>query len=118
MENTKKEQLEALGINVDSALSRFMGLEALLIKSLTLFTSDTTVETLKSAMLGNDLETAYAAAHTIKGMCGNLSMDSLYSKAAELCALLSAKDGQAAQAKFPAFIQEYDCVLEGVKKWI
>lgn len=118
MEKTKKEQLEALGIDVDSALTRFMGLEALFAKSLSLFIADTSIETLKAAMQANDLEKAYAAAHTIKGVCGNLSMDGLYSKAAELCTLLTAKNGQAAQEKFPSFIQEYDNVLEGIKKWI
>lgn len=118
MEQTKKEQLEALGINVDSALTRFMGLETLLIKSLTLFASDTTIETLKTAMQNNDAQSAYNAVHTIKGICGNLSMDALFLQAAKLCELLSAQDTETAKAKVPEFIQNYEAMLEGIKKWM
>ena len=79
MTNGKKEILTAAGIQADEALERLMGSEALLERFLKKFLQDKSYEELVSAIEGQELERAFRAAHTLKGVCGNLSMTSLFS---------------------------------------
>lgn len=118
MEQSLKAELESLGINVDTALSRFMGIDSILLKSLKLFLADTNIETFQTALENNNAEQAYHAMHTIKGVCGNLSMDRLFDLSAELCALLRQNELEQTKEKFAEFKQEYYTVAEGLKKWI
>lgn len=118
MEEPLKTALESLGINVDTALSRFMGIDSILLKSLKLFLADTNIETLQTALENNNAEQAYHAMHTIKGVCGNLSMDKLFNLSAELCVLLKQNELEKAKEKFAVFKKEYFTVAEGLQKWI
>lgn len=81
------EQAAEKGINVDDALQRFMGNEALLEKMLKKLPE--TVYPSRYGGNGQDLEvaaflksgdttTALANAHTLKGIMGNLSITGLY----------------------------------------
>ena len=78
MDALRKDRLVAAGIDVDDALERFMGSEALFIRFLNKFLSDPNFEKLQAAIEGNRPEDALAAAHTLKGICGNLSMQVLF----------------------------------------
>ena len=78
MDTIKKEQLAGAGIDVDGALERLMGSETLLERFLLKFLSDPNFEKLEQAVAAEDLEGAIHAAHTLKGVCGNLSMHVLY----------------------------------------
>lgn len=79
MEKQVKQRLEKAGINVDSALARFMGNEGLFLKFLEKFLQDRSFEGLLEAVKNEDARQAFQYAHTLKGVCGNLSMDELYS---------------------------------------
>ncbi len=81
MDAVVKETLCSAGINVDSALERFMGNDNLLIKFLKKFAADENYEKLVKAVEQKDREAALAASHTLKGISGNLAMDRLF----ELC---------------------------------
>lgn len=118
MEPVIKNELEKLGINVESALARFMGIESIFFKSLKLFLSDTNLEIAQNALQNEQGEEAYKAMHTIKGVCGNLSMEKLFNLSEELCSLLKNSDLAAAKEKFPKFLQEYKTLTEGLQKWI
>lgn len=78
MDTVKKEQLTGAGIDVDGALERLMGSETLLERFLIKFLSDPNFEKLEHAVAAEDPEGAVHAAHTLKGVCGNLSMHILY----------------------------------------
>lgn len=78
MDNSRLEKLAAGGINTDDALSRFMGNAALLERFLGKFVSDKNYGMLKEAIDKDDEEGMLNAAHTLKGICGNLSMTKLY----------------------------------------
>ena len=78
MEKQVKQRLEKAGINVDSALARFMGNEGLFLKFLEKFLQDRSFEGLLEAVKNEDARQAFQYAHTLKGVCGNLSMDELY----------------------------------------
>ena len=78
MDALKKQRLTAAGIDLDGALERFMGNEALLERFLKRFLQDENEALLSAALTGGDLESALTASHTLKGVCGNLSMTALF----------------------------------------
>lgn len=99
MQNTKHEQLTAAGINVEMALERFMGNEMLLERFLKKFPEDPNFEKLEDAMEKGDRESALQAAHTLKGVCGNLSMESLYAELDLQVKAMRAENWQEAQER-------------------
>ena len=78
MTTERRDRLIAAGLDLDGALERVLGSEALLERLLGKFTADKNFDALGSALAGGDAQRAYAAAHTLKGVCGNLSMTALY----------------------------------------
>lgn len=53
------------------------------------FLQDDTAKTLCAAVRSRDVQTAYRAAHTLKGTCAQLGLTELSDTAASLCPLLS-----------------------------
>ena len=78
MTSARNRQLENGGIRVPQALERVLGNEALLEQLLGKFLDDPQYPALCAALERGDLDRAVTAAHTLKGMCGNLSMEELY----------------------------------------
>ena len=75
----KQEILEEIGIELDSTLSRFGGNEALLLKFLKRFPEDPNFSEIGQALKMGDLQGVERAAHTLKGVAGNLGMTGLFS---------------------------------------
>lgn len=73
-----KECYTEFGGDYDSALSRLMT-EGLVKKFLLKFTQDTSYDLLINSLSDGNNEEAFRAAHTIKGICQNLSLDLLFS---------------------------------------
>ena len=74
---TVRESYEKIGSNFDEVLRR-LGSEALVKRFALKFLNDTSFQDLKDALVKKDGETAFRAAHTLKGVCQNLSFTSLY----------------------------------------
>ena len=74
----RRAQLEAAGVDVGQALARMMGSEALLERLLGKFLEEPNYAALCAALERREPEAAAAAAHGLKGACGNLSMTALY----------------------------------------
>ena len=104
----KKQKLIDIGINVDEALERFMGNDALLEKFLGKFAQDTNYQKLGEAVAAQDKELALTASHTLKGVCGNLSMQKLYQLFAEQVRLFRADDWEGAVAMMPQISEVFD----------
>ena len=77
MNESKIAHLRDAGIDVDDALSRFIGNESLLERFLGKFLNDANYTKLCEAMESGDTEAALIASHTLKGVSGNLSMVTL-----------------------------------------
>ena len=77
MDSIQKKRLADSGIDVDSGWARFMGNEALYEKFLGKFCDDKSYAELVQTIADGDCEKAFVAAHTLKGVCGNLSMTKL-----------------------------------------
>lgn len=72
MEANRKAKLLEAGINVDSALERFMGNEKMLEKYLGRFLSEKSYAALQAAVAADDQAAAGAAVHALKSVCGTI----------------------------------------------
>lgn len=74
---TIQECYEAIGGNYEDVLRRLRS-EALIWKFTLKFLEDQSYSLLKQALGDNNYEEAFRGAHTLKGVCQNLSFDRLY----------------------------------------
>ena len=72
-----KEKLTNAGVDLNTALDRFMNSEVLYEKFLHKFLEDQTFYKLKAHLDNKNIPEAFAAAHILKGLCGNLGFSSL-----------------------------------------
>jgi HPt (histidine-containing phosphotransfer) domain-containing protein len=73
-----KQKLMAAGIDVEGGINRLMGNEEMYENFLQMFIKDDSFQKLEQAMQAEDYKEAFAQAHTLKGVAGNLSMQRLY----------------------------------------
>lgn len=77
MEAEAKEKLLNAGVNYDAGVKRFMNKEQIYLKFLKRIEEDENMRTLRQKIDEKDAEGAFAAAHTLKGVCANLSLDGM-----------------------------------------
>jgi HPt (histidine-containing phosphotransfer) domain-containing protein len=116
MDTRKNERLIAAGIDTASALERMMGNEMLLERFLKRFLDDPNFETLKRAIAENDQDAALTASHTLKGLCGNLSMTVLFALFTRQVAAFRAGDWAGAAAMMEDISAAYDQVTAAVRE--
>lgn len=80
----------ACGGDFEDALGRLRS-EERIRKFLTLFLKDPSVSELAEAVRNGNAQNAFRAAHTLKGICGNLSLTALSAAAAALTEALRGK---------------------------
>ena len=90
---TIQECYEAIGGNYEDVLRRLPS-EALIRKFTLKFLEDQSYPLLKQSLGDNNYEEAFRGAHTLKGVCQNLSFDRLYEVSSELTELLRLCDRQ------------------------
>ena len=115
MTQERRVQLAAAGIDVEAALERMMGSEALLERLLDKFLEDRNYPALRSALEAGDLEWAAAAAHSLKGVCGNLSMTGLYISLAGQVDALRRGDLDGARAAMEQIVPGYEAVCRAIR---
>lgn len=115
MEDQCRQQLMQAGIDVPSALERMMGNEALLTRFLKQFLDDANYPALQAAVARGDRAQALMAAHTLKGLCGNLSMVELYQLFTRQVALLRGEDWQGACGLMPEIDQAHRRVTQAIE---
>lgn len=111
------EKLRRIGVDTESAIERFMGNEALYTKFALRFIDDKNYEELVNAVETGDGKKAFAAAHALKGICGNLSFVSLYHAASELVEPLRGGSMESARKRLPEFVRRYDELIEILREW-
>ncbi len=116
MDASKKARLEEAGINVEEALNRFMNNEAMMMKFLLRFPQDKNLPALRAALEAGDTEAGYTAAHTLKGVTGNLSMTRLYAAATAVSDSLRRQDLAAAKAAMPELEQMYARIMKALSE--
>jgi HPt (histidine-containing phosphotransfer) domain-containing protein len=90
---TMRECYEAIGGNYKAVLGRLHS-EALIRRFTLKFLEDQSYLQLKQALENKNYEDAFRSAHTLKGVCQNLSFDHLYEVSNELTELLRDRTGE------------------------
>ncbi len=85
------EVLKAYGADTEEGLKRCMGNEAMYLKLVAMIPNEKNFEKLEAALEVGDLDTAFEAAHALKGVLGNLSITPLYDKTVEITELLRSR---------------------------
>lgn len=115
MDAAKKESLVTGGINVDEALNRFMGNEAMLEKYLNRFLNEKSFAALAAGIEADDREAAQAAAHTLKSVCGTIGCEAMHQLVIAQESAMRSGDWPKALAMMPEIQAEYDRICETIK---
>ena len=90
-----REILESYGVDYDNTMARFLGNETFYLKILGRLPQDNNLAALEDALDKGDLDRAFEAAHTIKGLAGNLGLQSIYEAASAMVEPLRAGNPRA-----------------------
>lgn len=114
MDKNTKDSLQAAGLDTADALERMMGNEALLIRLLKKFPADPSYDQLRAAVANGDTEAALKASHTLKGVCGNMAMTTLYDLTTRQVALFRAGDNVVAFSMMPEITSAYEAMKAAI----
>ena len=106
------EQLAARGSDTEGALARFLGDEALYSDCFRMFLTDPCFAQLEHALARQDLSTAFTAAHTLKGVAGNLGLTALYTALSALVEALRREQAEGLAVLYRAAESERDALLQ------
>jgi len=108
---TVKEFYTAIGASYDEAMSRLMN-DDFAKRMLSRFPADQSYAKLAASMEGTDTDDAFTQAHTLKGLCANLSLGRLSDRVAAITELLRGGDMDAARAMMPEVTEAYEETLK------
>ena len=114
---TVKEFYERIGGGYDQAMSQ-MRKEERVAKYLRMFLRDESFSMLKSAMESDDMQQAFAGAHTLKGVSANLALSHLNSLVSALTEdLRGGRDIPHAREAYPEVAACYDDVIKAITEF-
>ena len=85
------ETLKAFGANADEGLARCMNNQDFYFRMIRMAVDDAGFDKLKTAIEAEDLDTAFEAAHALKGILTNLSLDPISNPVIEATELLRSR---------------------------
>ena len=85
------DALKQFGCDTDDGLSRCLGNEAFYFKLIGKVIDDKNFQVLEDAIASKDLDSAFDAAHSLKGVLGNLALTPIYEPVYEVTELLRAR---------------------------
>ncbi len=85
------DALKRFGADTDDGLTRCMGNEGFYFKLIGKVVEDKSFACLEEAVAAGDLDKAFDAAHSLKGVLGNLALTPIYQPVFEITELLRAK---------------------------
>lgn len=91
--------LTAYGADYERTMARFMGNESMYLRFLGMLFEDENLAKLGDALAAGDRTAAFEAAHTLKGVAGNMGLTPLYDA---VCAIVEPLRAQDAGADYPA----------------
>ena len=110
--------LKNAGIDAEDAVKRFMGNESLYARMLRKFLDDSNYDNLVRAIAENSESEALTASHTLKGLCGNLSMTELFRLFTEQVTLFRANEWEKACAMMPEITENYNKITQTITAWL
>lgn len=110
-----KEAIEKLGGSYDDLILRLMT-EAMARKFLTKFIDEQSFAELKSKLEANEIEEAFKASHTLKGLCQNLALGNLSRSSSDCCEALRAGNLDNGKVLFAKVQSDYDEAIRVLKE--
>mgnify|MGYP000010886210 FL=1 len=112
---TVRECYEKMGANYDGVLSR-LGNEMLIRKFVIKFLKDPSFQDLTAAIEKSDAESAFRAAHTLKGICLNLGFDNLYKPSEVLTEKLRGRELNGYETLYDEVKEQYDKTVGAINE--
>ena len=111
---TTKECFDAIGADYEGVLERFSS-EALVKKFALKFLDDNSYSNLEDALADGNVENAFRAAHTLKGVCLNLGFDNLYKASSAITEIFRAGELAGAKEAFEEVEKQYNITVNAIK---
>lgn len=115
MDAARKSALLEAGIDLDSALERFMGNEAMLERYLVRFLEDKSYAALLQAAESGDRENARTSVHTLKSVCGSIGCAEMHALSIEQEKLMRADQWDEAFAMMPRIADAYARICSAIR---
>ncbi len=112
---TIKEFYKKIGGDYDEIIGRLFS-EALVKKFLIKFLTDTTYQTFFEEIEKKNVEEAFRAVHTLKGVCQNLGLGSLYKSASDIAEALRGGHDNVTQPMLDKLKSDYEMTVEALKE--
>ena len=111
-----KDQMRAAGVNIEGALERLMNNENLYERLLGKFKADTNYQGLRDAIQEKSYEDAFNCAHALKGVAGNLGLDSLMNADVVIVEKLRSNSYDGLKDDVKVLTETYNKIMEAVDK--
>lgn len=93
---------ESYGADYPTTMARFMGKEDMYLRFLDMLFQDDSLQKLGDALDGGDWTAAFEAAHTLKGVAGNMGLSPLYRA---VCGIVEPLRAGERRSDYPALYQ-------------
>lgn len=103
-------------IDYEQGVRRFVGNKELFEKMLRCFLAENDFQEAKDALEKKEFDAMYRHIHTMKGVCGNLSINGLYRACTNLSELLRNKEYDKAAGEFGQIFDMYNSVCSAIKR--
>lgn len=110
-----KEFYSEIGSSYKDVADR-LGSEDFILHFVLKFKEDENFDLLKAALKNGDTDTAFRAAHTLKGVAANLGFTVLYNAVSQITEALRNGDIASAKGLFPNVSEKYTAVLKAAQK--
>lgn len=113
---TIKECYDIMGDDYESVLKRF-GSEALVERFALKFENEQSYNNLKENLEQKNLDEAFRAAHTLKGVCLNLGFGSVYEPSSQITEILRAGSFDGVDKYMPDLEEKYNKLIEALENF-
>ncbi|MEY8336437.1 Hpt domain-containing protein [Lachnospiraceae bacterium 62-35] len=112
-----KEFYSKINVDGDVVLRRFMGKETMVIRFLKKFLDDGNFAGLDEALKNGDYEKVLVAAHSLKGVSGNLGLDCLYNESTEIVKAVREGRKEEVAPRFEKLKKDYQEIVQMIREF-
>lgn len=110
----KRYQLSKAGVSATEGIERFNGDKQLYEETLLKFPADKSFSMLCEALDNKDVKAAFCAAHSLKGVAGNLSMNRLFEDIYPMVEILRAGSMENVDEHMEKVKKDYDDIIQAI----
>lgn len=113
---TLRECYEIIGGDYDAVYQRMMKKVSLITMFSKIFLDDGRYKSLKDNLSAGNIEEAFRAAHTLKGVAQNLAFDPLYKPSSDLAEILRGGSTDGAEELMETITEEYEKTVAAIRE--